>query len=389
MTLRVLTVFGTRPEAIKMAPVVMRLAASDEIDSKLCVTAQHRQMLDQVLELFDLTPDYDLDLMTQGQDLFDISARSMLGLRDVLRQDRPDLVLVHGDTTTCFTAALAAFYEVITVGHVEAGLRTGNLRAPFPEEANRTLVGRLATYHFAPTETARKNLLAESVADNRIWVTGNTVIDALLTVRDMVEQYSESRWVQMFGSSLYGRIVDPARKLVLITGHRRENFGRGFRDLCTAIRDIANSHPDWDLIYPVHLNPNVQRPVYEMLAGLGNVLLIDPLDYAPFVWLMNKSDLVLTDSGGIQEEAPALGKPVLVMREVTERPEAVEAGTVLLVGTDRIKIVSSVERVLTDPGVYASMSRAHNPYGDGHAASRIVNAILSRSAWGGNGLAIT
>lgn len=362
-----------------MAPVVMRLDAAKDIDSKLCVTAQHRQMLDQVLDLFGLTPDYDLNLMTRGQDLFDITARSMLGLRDVLRQERPDRVLVHGDTTTCFTAALAAFYENIAVGHVEAGLRTGNLQAPFPEEANRALVGRLASYHFAPTEAARRNLLAESVADNQIWVTGNTVIDALLTVRDMVENYPDRRWIQTFGSSQYSRIVDPARKLVLITGHRRENFGQGLENLCKAIQYIANSHPDWDLIYPVHLNPNVQRPVYKILAGLDNVFLIDPLDYAPFVWLMSQSDLVLTDSGGIQEEAPALGKPVLVMREVTERPEAVEVGTVLLVGTDRIKIVSSVEKVLTDTEVYKAMSCAHNPYGDGHAASRIVNTIVSQA----------
>lgn len=375
MTLRVLTVFGTRPEAIKMAPVVLGLSNCEGIDASVCVTAQHRQMLDQVLDLFAIVPQYDLDLMTKGQDLFDITSRSLLGLRDVLRQVRPGLVLVHGDTTTCMTAALAAFYENIVVGHVEAGLRTGNLSAPFPEEANRVLVGRLATYHFAPTETARNNLLAESVPSECIYVTGNTVIDALLMVRDMVEKYPEAHWVDLFGDDLFARIVDPQRKLILITGHRRENFGQGFIDLCNAIRDIADAHPDWDLLYPVHLNPNVQGPVYNMLSSLPNVMLIDPLDYAPFVWLMNQCDLVLTDSGGIQEEAPALGKPVLVMRDVTERPEAVEMGTVVLVGTDRYKIVSNVERVLTDPALYQSMSQAHNPYGDGKAVSRIVDVI--------------
>ncbi len=375
MTLRVLSIFGTRPEAIKMAPVVLGLARADGIESKVCVTAQHREMLDQVLDLFKIKPDHDLNLMAPGQDLFDITARSLLGLRDVLRQERPDVVLVHGDTTTCFAAALAAFYENIPVGHVEAGLRTGDLRAPFPEEANRSLVGRIASYHFAPTEGSRRNLLAESVNPDRIWVTGNTVIDALLMVRDMVGAQGDDHWREHFGAKLYGRIVDPARKLILITGHRRENFGQGFIDLCTAIRDLANAHPDWDLLYPVHLNPNVRKPVYDILAGLDNVILIEPEDYAPFVWLMDHSDMILTDSGGIQEEGPALGKPVLVMRNVTERPEAVEAGTVLLVGTDREKIVAGVERVLLDSAVYSAMSHAHNPYGDGHAVERIVEAL--------------
>lgn len=375
MTLRVLSIFGTRPEAIKMAPVVLGLARADGIESKVCVTAQHREMLDQVLDLFKIKPDHDLDLMAPGQDLFDITARSLLGLRDVLRQEQPDVVLVHGDTTTCFAAALAAFYENIPVGHVEAGLRTGDLRAPFPEEANRSLVGRIASYHFAPTEGSRRNLLAESVNPDRIWVTGNTVIDALLMVRDMVSAYGDDHWSEHFGAKLYGRIVDPARKLILITGHRRENFGQGFIDLCSAIRDLANAHPDWDLLYPVHLNPNVRKPVYDILEGLDNVMLIEPEDYAPFVWLMDHSDMILTDSGGIQEEGPALGKPVLVMRNVTERPEAVEAGTVLLVGTDREKIVAGVERVLLDSTVYSAMSHAHNPYGDGHAVERIIKAL--------------
>jgi len=375
MTLRVLSVFGTRPEAIKMAPVVLELAKHDAIESKVCVTAQHRQMLDQVLGLFEITPEYDLDLMTKGQDLFDITARSLLGLRDTLRQDRPDLVLVHGDTTTCFTTTLAAFYEGIPVGHVEAGLRTGDLAAPFPEEANRTLVGRLAAYHFAPTDGAQANLLAEAVPENRICVTGNTVIDALLMIREKVAKYPEEHWFEKFGAEVYNHAVNKERKLILITGHRRENFGQGFIDLCSAIRDLANRHPDWDMVYPVHLNPNVQKPVYEILERHDNIFLIEPQDYAPFVWLMDQSDLVLTDSGGIQEEAPSLGKPVLVMRDVTERPEAIEAGTVELVGTSRDNIINSIERVLLDQDVYRGMSLAHNPYGDGSAAARIVDFL--------------
>ena len=358
-----------------MAPVVLGLAHADGIESRVCVTAQHREMLDQVLGLFQIEPDYDLDLMAPGQDLFDVTARSLLGLRDVLRKERPDVVLVQGDTTTCFVAALASFYEGIRIGHVEAGLRTGDLRAPFPEEANRSLVGRLATYHFAPTITAKRNLLAESIPAEHIWVTGNTVIDALLMVRDLVSKHGEENWRGHFGAELYGRIINPARKLVLITGHRRESFGQGFIDLCSAIRDLAKNHPDWDLLYPVHLNPNVRKPVYDILAGLNNVILIEPEDYAPFVWLMDHSDLILTDSGGIQEEGPALGKPVLVMRNVTERPEAVEAGTVMLVGTDRARIVEGVERVLLDSALYSAMSHAHNPYGDGHAVPRIIEVL--------------
>jgi UDP-N-acetylglucosamine 2-epimerase (non-hydrolysing) len=372
---RVLSIFGTRPEAIKMAPVVLALEENDAFESRICVTAQHRQMLDQVLDLFGIRPDHDLNIMQQGQDLFDVTARSLLGLRDILRSERPDLVLVQGDTTTCFTAALTAFYERIPVGHIEAGLRTGNLAAPFPEEANRSLVSRIADWHFAPTEGSRSNLLAEGIADRRIVVTGNTVIDALLMVRDRVEQYPASHWQQRFSAELYGRIHDAGRRMILVTGHRRENFGQGFVDLCTAIRDLAANHADWDLVYPVHLNPNVQRPVKEILQGHANVFLIDPQDYAPFVWLMNRSDMILTDSGGVQEEAPSLGKPVLVMREVTERPEAVEAGTVRLVGTDRQKIVSEVENILQNRAVYEQMSQAHNPYGDGKAAARIIAAL--------------
>ncbi|WP_341325609.1 UDP-N-acetylglucosamine 2-epimerase (non-hydrolyzing) [Methylotuvimicrobium sp. KM2] len=379
MTKKILTVFGTRPEAIKMAPVVLALQQAEGLKSLVCVTAQHRQMLDQVLNLFDIKPDYDLDLMAPNQDLFDITSKVLLGLRDVLREAQPDIVLVHGDTTTCFAAGLAAFYQNIKLGHVEAGLRTGNLRAPFPEEANRTLVGRITDYHFAPTQSSKNNLLAEGVPEQNIVVTGNTVIDALLIVRDKVIGEPDSVWQEKFGETLFKTICDSSRKLILITGHRRENFGQGFIDLCNAIKELAQKHPDWDLVYPVHLNPNVQKPVYEILDRLDNVYLIAPLDYEPFVWIMNRSDLILTDSGGIQEEGPSLGKPVLVMREVTERPEAVDAGTVLLVGTDKEKIVSGVEKVLLDGDVYARMSKAHNPYGDGHACEKIVQTLLKAS----------
>ena len=378
MPLKVLTVFGTRPEAIKMAPVVLELEKHADIKSIICVTAQHREMLDQVLNLFEIKPDYDLDLMAPNQDLFDITSKVLLGLREVFRQAKPDVVLVHGDTTTCFAAGLAAFYENIKIGHVEAGLRTGNLRAPFPEEANRTLVSRLVDFHFAPTPKSKQNLLNEGVSEDKIVVTGNTVIDALLIVRDRVNSRPTSEWQEKFGQQLYQAITDGQRKLILITGHRRENFGQGFIDLCNAIKELAKKHPDWDLIYPVHLNPNVQGPVFEILNDIENVYLIDPLDYAPFVWMMNQSDLILTDSGGIQEEGPSLGKPVLVMREVTERPEAVDAGTVLLVGTDKTKIVSGVETVLLDTEVYERMSKAHNPYGDGNACSRLVSNLKNQ-----------
>ncbi|HED17727.1 MAG TPA: UDP-N-acetylglucosamine 2-epimerase (non-hydrolyzing) [Gammaproteobacteria bacterium] len=373
--MRVMTVFGTRPEAIKMAPVITGLQAAPGVESIICVTGQHRQMLDQVLELFAFEPDHDLDLMKPGQDLFDVTGAVLSGMRDVLRRDRPDIVLVHGDTTTCFATSLAAFYEDIPVGHVEAGLRTGDLRAPFPEELNRSLVARMARFHFAPTETARANLLRENVADETIYVTGNTVIDALLGVRDRVSALDDDFWIEKFGRVLHSRLIDPERRFVLITGHRRENFGKGFIDICAAIRMLAESHPDVDLVYPVHLNPNVLKPVHEILGGLKNVALIEPQDYAPFVWLMNQSDIILTDSGGIQEEAPALGKPVLVMRDVTERPEAVEAGTVRMVGTSVQRIYGSVSELLTDDDVYQTMARAHNPYGDGHAASRIIEVI--------------
>jgi UDP-N-acetylglucosamine 2-epimerase (non-hydrolysing) len=373
---RILSIFGTRPEAIKMAPVVRALAAHPEFESRICVTAQHRSMLDQVLGLFEIEPHHDLNIMSPGQDLFDVTSRVLLGLRGVIREESPDIVLVQGDTTTCFAGALASFYEGVSVAHVEAGLRTGNLRAPFPEEANRALVSRIAELHFAPTERSSRNLLAENIPPAQVIVTGNTVIDALLWVRERVAAYPDSVWNALFGEALFARIRDPRRECVLITGHRRENFGRGFRDLCQAIRELAASHSEWDFIYPVHLNPKVRQPVNDTLVGLPNVHLIEPLDYAPFVWLMNECDLILTDSGGVQEEAPSLGKPVLVMREVTERPEAVEAGTVRLVGTDKAAIIAAVEHLLSDPDLYERMSRAHNPYGDGLAARRIVQALV-------------
>lgn len=379
MPLKVLSIFGTRPEAIKMAPLVSALAAAEGIDSRVCVTAQHREMLDQVLQLFEIEPHHDLDIMRQNQDLFGVTARALEALRGVLDEEKPDVVLVQGDTTTCLTGAMAAFYRNIPVGHVEAGLRTGDMRAPFPEEGNRAMVGRLASFHFPPTQKSRENLLKENVPADRIWVTGNTVIDALLQVRDKLDNFGADHWREIFGDSVYEMASETERKLVLITGHRRENFGDGFQNICKAIRDLALKHPEWRFVYPVHLNPNVREPVNSLLGGLDNVFLIEPLDYLPFIWMMNRSDLILSDSGGIQEEAPTLGKPVLVMRDVTERPEAVEAGTVLLVGTDRQKIVNTVEEVLLDPERYETMARAHNPYGDGKAVGRIIDVL--RQAW--------
>lgn len=374
MVKKVLTVFGTRPEAIKMAPLAIGLAENPCFEAQLCITAQHREMLDQVLNIFELTPDFDLDLMQPGQDLYQLTSRVLLAMREVLRNAKPDVVLVHGDTTTCFAAGLAAFYEGIPLGHVEAGLRSGNLQAPFPEEANRSLVGRISNFHFAPTDSARDNLLAENVNPENIYVTGNTVIDALLLVKSKIENLPASHWLQWLSSELINQLHSSERT-VLITGHRRENFGDGFINLCNGIKRLASSHPNWLFIYPVHLNPNVLKPVKEILGGLNNVLLIEPLEYLPFVWLMNQSDLILTDSGGIQEEGPSLGKPVLVMRDVTERPEAVDAGTVRLVGTDSDTIVSNVEQVLLDAGQYEAMSRSINPYGDGLAVSRIMEVL--------------
>ncbi len=376
--IKILSIFGTRPEAIKMAPVVRELMRHpDRFVSRVCVTAQHRQMLDQVLNLFEIRPDHDLDVMRPGQDLYDVTSNVLLGLKPVLAAERPDLVLVHGDTTTTMTAALAAYYSRIPVGHVEAGLRTHNKFAPFPEEINRQVCGVLADLHFAPTEAARRNLLQAGVAADSIHVTGNTVVDALLSVSARIA--SEPALQKSFAEQF--RFLDAGKRLILVTGHRRENFGEGFENICRALAEIAGRHPDSEILYPVHLNPNVQEPVKRLLGGgaLRNVHLIEPVDYLPFVYLMSRAYLIITDSGGVQEEAPSLGKPVLVMRETTERPEAVAAGTVLLVGTDRERIVAEAGRLLDDPSVYRQMSLAHNPYGDGRAAARIVD-ILGRQA---------
>ncbi|HBA88881.1 MAG TPA: UDP-N-acetylglucosamine 2-epimerase (non-hydrolyzing) [Geobacter sp.] len=375
--LKVISVFGTRPEAIKMAPVVKELEKYPEtITSKVCVTAQHRQMLDQVLELFDIHPEYDLDIMKPGQDLFDVTCNVLQGMKRVFAQERPDIILVHGDTTTTMAASLAAYYCRIPVGHVEAGLRTHNKYAPFPEEINRKVAGALSDIHFAPTEWARNNLLSEGVPSASIHVTGNTVIDSLLAVAEKVrtDPAISSTMERTFP------FLKPERRLILVTGHRRENFGTGFEQICRALADIAASRPDVDILYPVHLNPNVREPVQRLLGEgtLSNIHLIEPVDYLPFVWLMDRSHLIITDSGGVQEEAPSLGKPVLVMRDTTERPEALDAGTVKLVGTDTEKIISETCRLLDDDAVYLSMSQAHNPYGDGHAAERIVG-ILQRT----------
>jgi UDP-N-acetylglucosamine 2-epimerase (non-hydrolysing) len=375
MSMRVLSVFGTRPEAIKMAPVVRALEERPGFISRVCVTGQHRQMLDQVLEIFSIKPHHDLSLMQAGQDLNGLTARILGGVKDVLRQDRPDLVIVQGDTTTCMATALAAFYERIPIAHVEAGLRSGRLDAPFPEEANRCIVSRIADLHFAPTVQARDNLIKEGIQARQIAVTGNTVIDALLLTRERVQKHPTHHWVRQFGPALCDALEGHKDKIILVTGHRRENFGQGMEDLCAAIRDLAVTHRNWLFIYPVHLNPRVQEPVQAILSGFSNVHLIEPLDYLSFVWLMNRSDLILTDSGGIQEEAPSLGKPVLVMRDVTERVEAVEAGTVRLVGTNRAVIRYEVERLLTKPELYQAMASIANPYGRGNAATEIVDVI--------------
>jgi len=368
---KVLTVFGTRPEAIKMAPLVHALAKDPYFEARVCVTAQHREMLDQVLHLFSIVPDYDLNIMKPGQRLTEITCRILEGLKPVLESFRPDVVLVHGDTTTTMAASLAAFYQRIPVGHVEAGLRTGDLYSPWPEEANRTLTGRLATFHFAPTETSRQNLLRENIAKKHIFVTGNTVVDALISVRDRVMADDKLR------GSLAAQypLLDSSKKLILVTGHRRESFGAGFEQICKALADIAAQNQDVQIVYPVHMNPNVLEPVKRILGHVDNVILIEPQEYLPFVWLMNHAWLILTDSGGIQEEAPSLGKPVLVMRDTTERPEAVSAGTVRLVGTNSERIVHEVMNLLHNEDEYQAMSRAHNPYGDGQACERILHAL--------------
>ncbi|MCQ8879476.1 UDP-N-acetylglucosamine 2-epimerase (non-hydrolyzing) [Pseudoalteromonas shioyasakiensis] len=370
--MKVLTVFGTRPEAIKMAPLVLALENAPEIEAKVCVTAQHREMLDQVLALFEITPDYDLNIMKAGQDLYDITSKILLGLRDVLDEFQPDWVLVHGDTTTTFAASMAAFYKQINVGHVEAGLRTGNLYSPWPEEANRTLTGVLATKHFAPTQASADNLLHEHVPSKHIHITGNTVIDALLQVKNDVLPNAQ---IQQQMTEKFASFLD--KPYVLITGHRRESFGGGFERICESISQLAVKYPNFNFVYPVHLNPNVQEPVNRLLADKANVKLIEPQDYLPFVFLMDRSYLILTDSGGVQEEAPSLGKPVLVMRDTTERPEAVAAGTVKLVGTHVATIVDSVSELIDDSKVYEQMSIAHNPYGDGLACQRIVENLLA------------
>lgn len=368
---KILTVFGTRPEAIKMAPLVHTLAADERFDAKVCVTAQHREMLDQVLELFEITPDYDLNLMKPGQDLTDVTCGILQGLKPILADFKPDFVLVHGDTATTLSTTLAAYYQQIHVGHVEAGLRTGNIYSPWPEEGNRKLTGALAKLHFAPTDTSKQNLRQENIAEANIVITGNTVIDALLDVKNKLETNTQLReqLIQKFP------FIQNNERMVLITGHRRESFGGGFERICEAIATLAKQFSDVQFVYPVHLNPNVREPVNRLLNDLDNVHLIEPQDYLPFVFLMNKSTIILTDSGGIQEEAPSLGKPVLVMRETTERPEAVDAGTVRLVGTDVALICAQIEELLTSNDAYEKMAFAHNPYGDGNACRRIADAL--------------
>ncbi|NRP35699.1 UDP-N-acetylglucosamine 2-epimerase [Marinobacterium sp. xm-d-579] len=370
---KVLTVFGTRPEAIKMAPLIHALSEDNRFESRVCVTAQHREMLDQVLGLFEIAPEYDLNLMKPGQTLSDVTSAILKGMESVLDDFKPDVVLVHGDTATTFATALAAYYKQIPVGHVEAGLRTGNIYSPWPEEGNRKLTGALARYHFSPTDTSRQNLLNENVDPSTIAVTGNTVIDALLWVKEKLDADSA---MQAELAALFP-MLDAEKKLILVTGHRRESFGGGFERICEALRQIASKHPEAQIIYPVHLNPNVQEPVNRLLSDGDNVHLIPPQDYLPFVYLMTKSHLILTDSGGIQEEAPSLGKPVLVMRDTTERPEAVQAGTVKLVGTNVSLIVNEVERLLNDVSEYSVMSRAHNPYGDGSACKSIIKVLAT------------
>ena len=372
--MNILVVFGTRPEAIKMAPVVRRLNATPGLDVDVCVTVQHREMLDQVLSLFDIVPDFDLNVMKPGQDLTDITANIILALRNVLKEKRYDRLIVHGDTTTTMAGALAAFYAQVPVAHVEAGLRTGNLYAPWPEEANRMIVGRLADLHFAPTETSRQSLLAENVADQNTIVTGNTVIDAL---HDVVAKLDGDETLEAQMQAQFPFLED-GRRMILVTGHRRENFGSGFENICRALRDISEQG-DAQIVYPVHLNPNVQVPVQRILGSTPGVHLIQPQEYLPFVWLMRRSHFIITDSGGVQEEAPSLGKPVLVMRDTTERPEAVDAGTVRLVGTDPDRIRESALTLLHDPEAYALMAHAINPYGDGKAAERIAAALVARA----------
>jgi len=377
---KILIVFGTRPEAIKMAPVVKEFYKHpDKFNTKICITAQHREMLDQVLEIFNIVPDYDLNIMKQNQDLYDVTSRVLLNMRDVLKEFMPDAVLVHGDTTTSSTTALAAYYQQVPVGHVEAGLRTGNIYSPWPEEMNRKITGAIATWHFAPTEKSKQNLIAENIPSSNIFVTGNTVIDALFMASNKIKQDTKLQNTvtealgENFESGLQ-KIIDS--KFILVTGHRRENFGDGFIHICEALKELAVKYPEVNIIYPVHLNPNVQKPVYELLKGVANIHLIAPLSYLPFIYLLERCFFVLTDSGGIQEEAPSFGKPVLVMRDTTERPEAVDAGTVKLVGTNKSLIIAEANRLINNAEYYNGMAKAHNPYGDGLAADRIAKILL-------------
>lgn len=371
MAIKILSIFGTRPEAIKMAPLVKALNLTDGIDARVCVTAQHREMLDQVLDLFEIIPEYDLNIMKPGQSLYDVTTNILLGLKPILEEFKPDLVLVHGDTSTTLSASLAAFYQQIPVGHVEAGLRTGNLASPWPEEGNRKLTGAITKLHFAPTPTSQQNLLNEGVNADDIIVTGNTVIDALLQVVDKVK--TDETLIKTLQAKFPE--LNESKKLILVTGHRRESFGGGFERICEALVEIATQHPDTQILYPMHLNPNVREPVNRILKDVKNVQLIEPQDYLPFVYLMSKAHIIVTDSGGVQEEAPSLGKPVLVMRDTTERPEAITAGTVKLVGTDKDRIVAEVNNLLSNQLDYETMSRAHNPYGDGKACERIISKI--------------
>jgi len=373
---KVMFAFGTRPEAIKMAPLIKTFQADKDFVTKICVTAQHREMLDQVLNIFDINPDYDLNIMKPGQDLFDVTENVLSGMKRVLSDFNPDIVLVHGDTTTTSACSLAAFYNKIKIGHIEAGLRTGNIYSPWPEEANRKITGVLADYHFAPTSTSENNLLKENINKKNILVTGNTVIDALYLMIEKIENNPrlKSRILELI-SSQYKLFDD--KKIILITGHRRENFGHGFRNICNALKTIADNNPDFDIVYPVHFNPNVQKPVREILSNAKNIHLIEPLSYECFIYMMSKSFFIITDSGGIQEEAPSLGKPVLVMRDSSERPEAIKAGTVKLVGTDYAKIIEESQKLIDDENEYNKMSKAYNPYGDGKASLKILNFIKS------------
>ena len=378
---KVLIVFGTRPEAIKMAPLVKEFQKhTDAFETKVCVTAQHREMLDQVLDLFEITPDYDLDIMKPGQDLYDVTSNVLLGMKPILTDFKPDVVFVHGDTSTTFAASLAAFYQQISVAHIEAGLRTGDIYSPWPEEANRQLTTQITAYHFAPTTTSRENLLKENVNSRSIQVTGNTVIDALFLALDKIKSNRQLETDIVNHLATLDYKLQDDKKIILVTGHRRENHGQGFINICRALKEIALSNPDIDIVYPVHLNPNVQKPVKELLSGIDNVYLIEPLQYEQFIYMMDRSYFIITDSGGVQEEAPSLGKPVLVMRDTTERPEALNAGTVKLVGTNTALIIKEAQLLIDDQDAYERMSRASNPYGDGHACEKVIEFLRTNSS---------